>query len=415
MNLQTYEIGAPARAAAQGYPSNVRDLAQLITLLLIGLQICMWVALLPNFITICDYRTNYTAGYMVRAGYRELLYDGETQYRLQNELASPANLAYPNIHPAYEAWLYAPFSLLKFRTSYFVNLAFNAVLLYVVFRLLRPYMTNLSRVFPLFPAALFLAFIPLGVALVQGQDTIILLLCMVGAKVLSDRDREFLAGTVLALGLFRFQIVLPIALLFFIWRRWRFSAGFAVSSAILFLVSLATIGLKGARGFVTVILSFAGRGHEVDHFARVQAIFMPNLRGLIVDLLHRFVPSVWINVIVIVFSLGVLYVATRAKMKDRFVVATLASALVSYHLVIHDLSILLLPIVLVLDRFLSLEGTRDPARWLPRLAALVFVVPVLHFTPLLPHFGLASLAVLALFVALVRVPIAASNLATSSS
>jgi hypothetical protein len=402
MNLQTYEVASPARAASQRYPSYVRDLALLTTLLLIGLQICMWAALLPNFITICDYRTNYTAGYMVRTGYRELLYDGETQYRLQNELASPTNLGLPNIHPAYEAWLYAPLSLLKFRTSYFVYLAFNALLLCVVFRLLRPYMTNLSRVFPLFPAAMFLAFIPVGVALVQGQDSIILLLCVVGAKVLFDRDCEFLAGAVLGLGLFRFQLVLPIALLFFIWRRWRFSAGFAVSSLVVVLISLVTVGIAGTKMFWVTLTSLTGHGMHGDILSRVRPMLMPNLRGVIWDLLHTRVPDLWVNVFVLVASAAVLLAAARAKMKDRFLLATVVSALVSYHFLIHDFSFLILPIVLVLDRFLVLEGTADPAQWLPRLAALVFVVPVLHFTPLLPYLGFASLAVIALFLALLR-------------
>jgi hypothetical protein len=43
----------------------------------------------------------------------------------------------------------------------------------------------------------------------------------------------------------------------------------------------------------------------------------------------------------------------------------------------HDMSVLLLPLVLVLDQFLRFEGTGDSRRWLFRSAALMFAAPVL--------------------------------------
>ncbi len=55
-----------------------------------------------------------------------------------------------------------------------------------------------------------LTFVPALLCLVQGQDSLLLLLLVVLAFTALRRGRAFAAGCWLGLGLFKFQLVLPI-------------------------------------------------------------------------------------------------------------------------------------------------------------------------------------------------------------
>ena len=210
-------------------PYYVKGLALGLSAFLIGIHLWTWVFTLPVFLHgRADFRQLYTAGYLVRSGRGHQLYDYDTQFRFQNELVSKAEIALPFIRPAYQALLFAPFSFLTYRSAYFAFLAVNLALLWASFRLLRPKMNRIARVYPWLPAAMFLGFLPIAAALIQGQDSILLVTLLAVALVALDHKRELTAGILLGLGLFKFQIVIPIALLFLAWRRWRFFSGFAL-------------------------------------------------------------------------------------------------------------------------------------------------------------------------------------------
>ena len=367
-----------APVLSRALPDYLRHLTIAAVVVLIGVQVFLWVVNLDDIVEL-DLRTFYTAGYMVRTGHSSQLYDPQAQLYFQNLLVSKGRFALPYIHPPYEALLDAPFTLLSYRSAYFVFMAFNLLLLGAAFWLLRPRMNNLATVFPWLPAVLFLSFIPIADALIQDQDSILLLLIFIVTGLLLDRHRFFEAGAVLALGLFRFQIVLPVALLFLLWRKWRFCIGFTFSSAVLFLVSLSMVGWSGLRFYCATLLSLSHRiPSQDDHLIRVLPRYMLNLRGMIFTLNRVHVPDSWLPVLTALASIAVLFWAARKPASGSLVVAVPAAALVSYHFLVHDMSVLLLPIVLVMDQFVRFEGTRDPRRWLFRSAAFLFVVPVLQ-------------------------------------
>jgi hypothetical protein len=55
----------------------------------------------------------------------------------------------------------------------------------------------------------------------------------------------------------------------------------------------------------------------------------------------------------------------KLSSSDLLIIAITVSILVSYHFLIHDLAVLLIPIALTLDRFIEAEATgdRDAASW----------------------------------------------------
>ncbi len=390
--------------ATTDIPHYVRSLALGIPAILLGIQLSGWIGFIPvitdgHF----DFRQLYTAGYMVRSGHASELYVYDVQKAFQDALISREQIALPFNHLAYEALLYAPFSLLSWRKAYFAFLALQLALLAISFRFLRPCMGHLAELYRWLPPAMFLVFLPVAATLMQGQDSIVLLTLLSGAAASLDRGREFRAGILLGLALFKFQIVIPIALLFLVWRRWRFTAGFACSAATVGAVSLHLVGLVQAKVYGQSLVSMSvGLASRLDQFRYgISPIAMPNLRGLIFGLANTRFSPLWLQAATIAASVFLfLWVAVSAPKKQRGVdallVAITASAVVSYHFLFHDMSILLIPIALTLNQFIAAEGKGDrDGRLLARVSALMFVAPICEsFIP--GHFYLVSLPLLAL-------------------
>ena len=376
------------------------------------MQFLAWLTFLPKALRgHADFRQLYVAGYMVRTGHRTQLYDYAAQAYFQNTLVSNDERALPFIRPAYQALMFVPFSLLPYRTAYLGFLLLNVLLLALAFLILQPRLRGLSRVWPGLPPALFLGFYPVALALMQGQDSILLLALLAAVLVSLERNRDLTAGALAGVGLFKFQIVVPIVLLFLLWRRWRFVKGFMFSAILVGLLSFITSGWAETVVFVHSLLS-VGAGlpavpGEINFPLRIN--IMANLRGLIYGLASLRAPQRWLQVTTLLLS-SLVVISVRARGRQQrgggaLVLAITAGVLVSYYLFIHDLSILLIPIVLTLDRFISRNGTGEPfGRAAAAISALLFVAPMCIFV-IPAHFYLVSVLICAfLFVLMKRLP-----------
>ena len=383
------------------------DLLLGILPLLVAVQLLGWLSFFPSALRgHADFRQLYAAGYMVRTGHASELYDARAQQQFQNALVGNDERALPFIRPAYQALLFVPFSLLPYRSAYLAFLAVNLLLLALAFWLIRPRMKNLARIWQGLPVFVFLVFYPIALALMQGQDSILLLVLLAAALVALGRGREMTAGMLVALGLFKMQIVIPIALLFLLWRRWRFCGGFALAAGLVSLVSLWVVGFAQTAAYGRSLLSVGTNAAAADQFP-LRVSIMANLRGLFFGLMTARLPAFWIQAVTIVISVVVLFcVAGFARRNYRadnaLVIAITASVIVSYYLFIHDLSVLLIPIVVTLDRFIvspaetAGHGAGRPAAW---MSAALLVAPMCIF--LIPgHFYLVSLPICAFMVIL---------------
>jgi Glycosyltransferase family 87 len=390
-------------------PYYVKGLALGIPAILLGLQISGWLFFIP-VITHGhnDFRQLYTGGYMLRLGYGHQLYDYDAQKAFEDKLVSPEEIALPINHLAYEELLFVPLSLLNFRAAYLAFLGINIALLGISFRLLLPWMDNLAAVSRSLPAAMFLVFIPVAVALMQGQDSVLLLALLAAAAVSLDRGRELAAGIFVGLGLFKFQLVIPIALLFLVWRRWRFSAGFALSSIAAGLVSLWLVGFSQIQVYIHSLLSMSVTLHsQVDQYKYgIVPTSMPNLRGLIYGLGHSDLSPSWLQAITVASSAFVLLLVAILIPRNRpafdaLLLAITTSTVVSYHIFSHDWSILLLPLAVTLNRFINTNASgRKDVRLALLASVLLFVAPVcISFMP--HHLYLASLPLLAFLYAII--------------
>lgn len=301
-----------------------------------------------------DFRSFYTAGYMLRTHQAPLLYDYPTEQRLQSALVTPAPRALPMMSPPFTALVFVPLSRLSFSAAHLVWSAINLLLLLACVPLLKPFLPTLSARWSPAPALLLLSFLPAAIALLMGQLSIVLLFLYCACFVALRRDQNFLAGLILSLALMKFQIALPIALLFLLWRQWRFIAGFLTGGALLTALSLRILGLAAFTSYLHSLYSMT-RTVSGDPATQLQfAILphqMPNLYGLFFFLARG---AAWSHLLILAVSLALFLWTLRRP--PSLPLALLTAMLVSYHLFFYDLTLLLLPLSLLADHLL-----RNPA------------------------------------------------------
>jgi hypothetical protein len=322
----------------------------------VAMLLGVWLLVYPSGLAErMDFRQLYTGGYLARTDPANL-YDFERQMIVQGDLVGHAESLLPFNHPAYEAWLFAPLSRLSYRTAYFFFLCLNVLLLSACFFVCRDVFSRPGIIAQPRAGLQLFAFFPVTVAILQGQDSILFLLglCIVYRCVVSSK--RFLAGAVLALLLFKPQIALPLALFFA--ARYGFSvfAGFAMGGTI---VAAASVGLVGWQAFLALgrVLLLTGLV-SVSRSAPsgtlgVFPFVMPNLRGLISGVSGWLLPGKIILALTIALSVCVAVwawqILKRARLEGdaAFSLATTAAIFLSYHLYIHDLSVMQIPLGLM--------------------------------------------------------------------
>ncbi len=325
---------------------------------------------------------------MVRTRHAAELYDYGTQQRFEDLLIPVGrHFMLPINHLAFEELLFVPLSLLTYRVAYWVFMAFNGTLLILCVGLLRHRLKIQPDQRKWVSALLLLAFFPIPRALEKGQDSIIMLTLLAAALWALDHEKQFLAGLLVGIGIFKFQIVIPIALLFLVWRRWRFFAGFSASTVAAGLVSLWLVGLDGAREYAHMLLSMSVRlTSDVDMLRYgTHPRDMINLRGLLSAIFDGKLPHGYVQFVIAACSVIVLLAAARQRPSLPLAIA--AASLASYHFIVHDASILIIVIAGALCSGLVWNGA---------VAILLLIAPLCAMIP--DHGYLAAIPLLGLFL-----------------
>jgi hypothetical protein len=249
-----------------------------------------------------------------------------------------------------------------------------------------------------------LSFFPVAVTLMQGQDSILLLSLYVLVFLALESGKDFRSGMLLGLGLFKFQLVLPFAFVLLVRRRWRAVGGMLATGIGVGALSLALVGWKE-------LLYYPHYVWQVNAQAAKRVIApgnMPNLRGLIAGWNGGTAAPMWVNAVILVVSVLALVWAAgcwdasapehRQSWRSGFSLAIVVTFLVGYHGYTQDMSILLLPLLLLFDQLLS--GRVAERGWghdLEICLLLMFFSPIymvlaLHYQ----HLNLFALVLLAL-------------------
>jgi len=336
----------------------------------------------PNFPG--DFCAFYTGARLYLQG-PSRVYDLTLQRATEQQLLGRDDI--PFNHPPYELLLWLPLARLSFQTAFWLLRLAGLLLLAVASKLAATALCPRLGAPAIFLRAL--AFFPVPYCLWMGQDSVLLLAILAACAWLLARRMEWLAGAALGLALLKPQLVLPIAAVFLLMRRWRVVRGFLCSAFAVLTLSIFMVGFAGMRQMLTILLA----GQTSAHMA-IHPSMMPNLRGLLSLLLAGHSSSDTILVGAISISL---LLAARATVQPQqpsaraFAGLICFALLVSFHLNLHDLALLLLPILLVMqDKMWSGENG-----W-----QVTVPVIVLFCTPAyLAALGAFKVAVFAIFVA----------------
>jgi hypothetical protein len=304
----------------------------------------------------------------------------DTQLALQRSFAPEVKHrenALPFNHPPFEALLFVPLADLPYFTAYLVWAVFNIALIVGFWILLRPRLPSLNNLLPGLPLLAVFAFFPVIVALLQGQDSILLLFLYGLAFSALATGRSFVAGVCLALALFKFQLVLPFVFVLLVRRQWKAVAGFSFTACVLLVVSAAVVGWNGVRAYPGFVL----RLNRSPAQAGIDPRDMPNLRGLVSGSLHLAGMPAMLLIIVLSIALVALVVRWwRVQPGQKFELGLslclAVTTIVSYHLFVHDLSVLLLPILLLAEILLAGQIAGPARRLLVASIATLFLTPL---------------------------------------
>jgi hypothetical protein len=332
-----------------------------------------------------DFSIFYTAGRIVMDGNGHRLYDDAVQEPVQRSFAPVAvhgrGAILPYNHLPFEALIFAPLAHFSFVTAYVSWLTINLALLCATAILLQRHLTAL-RIAPLYLWLLAVfAFYPVFMALIQGQDSIPLLFLYCLAYASLERGSDLAAGSGLALGLFKYHLVVPFVVP--LWRRNRVITGFLAAAAGLGLISLAITGGQGLLGYPRYVW---GTEHDPKYVLSSLQGQTANLRGLISGIFAD-PKSVIGTGLVVLFSaivlLAMMYASARTSWTNSegrhalLALNIVGTVLVSYHIFVHDMSVLFLAMVLVLEILLS---GRSIPNWMKR--ALWACLATLSLSPL---------------------------------
>ena len=328
-----------------------------------------------------DFTTFYAAGRILCSGEGSRLYDSALQRQVEQQFAPDPVLHkgfLPYIHPPIEAVIFLLLAKLPYFVAYLLWDAINILAMALGVLLMR---RNLPRARGE-PAWLLilagLAFFPVFTTLLQGQDDLLLFLFFARAYSAMRDKRDFAAGCWLGLATFRFQLVLPLILLLLLRKAGKLIGGFTVVAGLLGLASIATVGWQAALHYPSYVMQVSRIS-----IGPLVPVLMPNLRGL-VDLVLRRPDSRPLNVgVTLMMSAGLLWSASRRWKTSpldlldlSWSLGIIAALLASYYTYLYDLSLLLIPILLIAN-----QCQNRTLRNLPRLSLLpllvLFVAPLI--------------------------------------
>lgn len=339
-----------------------------------------------------DLSSFYAAVRMVRDGQGSQLYNIQAQGRAQSEL-------FPNIptrrgtllflHPPFEALLYLPLAYVSYPAAYAIWAGINILILLLTVGLLSPYMKELKAVWTPLPVLMFLAFFPVFIDLLQGQDSIFLLFAFALAFDSLKKGHDLRGGFFLGLSLFKFQYTLPFLVPFLLWRCWKVIGGAALASAALFLLSLPVAGFRGVLSYATFLLNLVNKlsSAHIQHVVGILSNTMPNIHGAVEMMTQHVLSPLYVKAAIVLLSGATVLWAVKKWPLGRalsekdfdlgFSLALVASILVSYHLLLHDLSLLLIPFILVLEWILKADIRAGQRRFL-----MIGVITFFYLSPL---------------------------------
>jgi hypothetical protein len=247
-----------------------------------------------------------------------------------------------------------------------------------------------------------IAYPPLFHFFVRGQLSAVILLCVTAGYFAFRSRREWLAGFVLGLLIFKPQFLIAIPLVLLLAGAWRTLAGLTLSAATQLGFAFLYFGSSVMRAYVGMML------HSAFHPGTTELSLSPVQMHSLYSLWEMLVPwrgGVW--ALYLLSSIAVLAIAamvwkSSSSLAIRFSALILAAVLVNPHIYIYDLLVLAVPLLLLADWVVNHTG-HPFAPTVGVLLYLIFILPLFGPVSRWTHLQLSVPAFVAMLVVLWRI------------
>lgn len=294
-----------------------------------------------------DFLQYYSAGHEVIAGHAADAYRWTPMLNEEQAIAYPyrvpVNVFQPFfIYPPIAALLFAFFALLPYDVARFVWFIVSAVALAASLLLLERTLGLTGRAAAAFRFAAII-FLPVFQTLFQGQVTGFLLLAFAAAAAFLVRGEPLLAGVSLSVVTVKPQLLVVVLPVLLVRGRWKVLAAFTAAVVVEGLVALVVLGPATTAGYLRVMLALPTWGTTSGLMLNGAG---ESLYGLAHALLAgRAADLGWFVAAVVVLVASCLYAWVARGAAVPFVLAVIGGLLISPHLILYDLTLLLLPAV----------------------------------------------------------------------
>jgi hypothetical protein len=285
------------------------------------------------------------------------------------------------VYPPFVALLFVPFTLVSFKTAYYLMLFCNVALLCLVVWFLTKRL-SLERVQVRALVLCVAAALPVYVTLILGHISFwgLLFLSLFCLDLLDGRDTR--AG--FWCGLLSYKIsLLPVPLVVLMWLGlWR---GFAVACGVMAVLAGISIGLVGFPGFLASLWSL--RGMSTDSL-------LPRMHSLR-SLTYFLGLGEWAWIALSVLAMAALWLAFARRGDRRWALAAmiLSILLVTPYLHTHDLVLGIISLALVISQHPIVTAVEEKAfvliAFLP-VGVSIWLQSAGHMWPLMPVVLLGS-------------------------
>jgi hypothetical protein len=347
----------------------------------------LWNSRVPMRQGYGDFSTFYTAGTLVHRGLGAKLYDSAAQWKVQQEFASQVKTRFGPLcymRPPFEALLFSVLARWPYASALLIWTGLKLALLFSIpFIVVRQQLWTepFSRWATIL---LILGTFPEFMDLLMGQDAPLLAFLFAIAFWQLESDRDGVAGLVLGLALFKFQLVIPFVVTLWIAGRKRVLLGFATSGIAVLAISGSVVGWKGLLEYPGYLLAL-NRATGVGISPESQI----NLRGLLSLLGEHLCSAGSIDWVLAPVALGsMVYTGLLwRKAGDRilglaagFGLATIVAIVTSYYTNDYDLLLLIVPLLALRARIGKAPRLNRAPRYLELTGlVLLLLAPVYWF------------------------------------
>jgi Glycosyltransferase family 87 len=329
-----------------------------------------------------DFPIFYSNAQMVREGQASRLYDYDAENSFIRRVSDVPRVRLN--HVPYELLFFIPFTYLRFVPAFIVWTFLGLVMLGAVVLLMRDPQPGVSNF--AFTYLMALSFFPVWYCLLMGHDSILLLFLFALSYCVWKQGQDDMAGFILALGLFRPQLVLPFVFVVFLAGKWKFVRGFIPGAVLMAGLSTWVVGLHGVASYIRILLSLGTEKSSqvlADRWT-IQPEKMATWRGFLTLCLPTWAPTGLRNFLVVLGTFaGLLWAAKRMRNAKSpaafdlvFGVAVAVITLVSFHSFLNDFSLMIIPLLIAGSVVSTLSVAESEAYLIVTLGFIFLLSPV---------------------------------------